>query len=368
MKLLNMAVPKDSISMILDPAGDVENYNTTIFLHKSKIELADEDNEFSQHIVLDLDKKNKNEKIMKFMCNQKYGTFLLDFLNADFSNAESAYNSFFVYYGIEGIGSLYDIKMKYPIEYSTRYVSTKKFLDFYYKVYELVSMDYIKYQQDLRKTIDFVFDLHEHKSKKNIDKYSKFMAYSSAINLIGQFTGRIELGMVRSLDKELPNEMSVNQLEKLALDIANKKIRNSVVYVYQSKSFLNLTYVALNDLIQNTKRNISVCQNCGRYYLQYSGKEIYCELPNQDGSPTCKSYASRKAYDIKIVEDSAELAYKREYQRRMTKVYRASEVVKPVMRIEFNSWKDKARKQLKLYREKKITADELRNWLEENKK
>lgn len=367
MKLLNMAVPKDSISMILDPAGDVENYNTTIFLHKSKIELADEDNEFSQHIVLDLDKKNKNEKIMKFMCNQKYGTFLLDFLNADFSNAESAYNSFFVYYGIEGIGSLYDIKMKYPIEYSTRYVSTKKFLDFYYKVYELVSMDYIKYQQDLRKTIDFVFDLHEHKSTKNIDKYSKFMAYSSAINLIGQFTGRIELGMVRSLDKELPNEMSVNQLEKLALDIANKKIRNSVVYVYQSKSFLNLTYVALNDLIQNTKRNISVCQNCGRYYLQYSGKEIYCELPNQDGSPTCKSYASRKAYDIKIVEDSAELAYKREYQRRMTKVYRASEVVKPVMRIEFNSWKDKARKQLKLYREKKITADELRNWLEENK-
>ena len=238
MKLLNMAVPKDSISMILDPAGDVENYNTTIFLHKSKIELAEEDNEFSKHIVLDLDKKNKNEKIMKFMCNQKYGTFLLDFLNADFSNAESAYNSFFVYYGIEGIGSLYEIKMKYPIEYSTRYVSTKKFLDFYYKVYELVSMDYIKYQQDLRKTIDFVFDLHEHKSTKNIDKYSKFMAYSSAINLIGQFTGRIELGMVRSLDKELPNGMSVNQLEKLALDIANKKIRNSVVYVYQSKSFL----------------------------------------------------------------------------------------------------------------------------------
>ena len=67
------------------------------------------------------------------------------------------------------------------------------------------------------------------------------------------------------------------------------------------------------------------------------------------------------------MEDTAELAYKREYQRRMTKVYRASEVLKPAMRIEFNSWKDKARKQLKLYREHKITADELCNWLEENK-
>lgn len=367
MKLFNMAVLKDSISMILDPTGDIENYNTTIFLHKSKIELAEKDNEFSKHIVLDVDKKNKNEKIIKFMCNQKYGTFLLDFLNADFSTAENAYNTFFVYYGVEGIGSLDDIKRKYPIEYSTRYVSTKKFLDYYSKVYELVSSDYIKYQNDLRKTVDFVFDLHEYKSTKSIDKYSKFMAYSSAINLIGQFSPQIRLGMVRSLDKELPNKMSAKQLEKLALDIENKEIRNSVLYVYESTSFLTLTYVALNDLIQNTKRNISVCQNCGRYYLQYSGKEIYCELPNQDGSPTCKSYASRKAYDIKIVEDTAELAYKREYQRRMTKVYRASEVVKPVMRMEFNSWKDKARKQLKLYRENQITADELCNWLEKNK-
>ena len=280
MKLLNIVIPKDSISMIFDPVGDIENYNTTIFLHKSKIELAEEDNEFSKHIVLDLNKKDKNEKIMKFMCNQKYGTFLLDFLNADFSTAESAYTSFFVYYGIEGIGSFDDIKRKYSIEYSTRYVSTKNFLDFYHKAYELVSMDYIKYQKDLRKTIDFVFDLHEHKSTKNIDRYSKFMAYSSAINLIGQFFSQIRLGMVRSLDKELPAEMNSKELEKLALDIANKKFRNVVVYVYESTSFLALAYVELNDLIQNTKRNVSVCQNCGRYYLQYSGKEIYCELSN----------------------------------------------------------------------------------------
>lgn len=94
MNLLNMVVPKDSISMIFDPVGDVENYNTTLLLHKSEIELAEEDNEFSKHVVLDLNKKDKNDKMMKLMCNQSYGTFLLDFLNADFSNAESAYNSF----------------------------------------------------------------------------------------------------------------------------------------------------------------------------------------------------------------------------------------------------------------------------------
>lgn len=120
-------------------------------------------------------------------------------------------------------------------------------------------------------------------------------------------------------------------------------------------------------LIQHTKRNISVCQNCGRYYLQYSGKEVYCELPNADGSPTCKSYASRKAYDNKIIEDEAELAYKREYQRRITQVYRASELKKPLMRKDYNTWKAKARKQLKLYRENKITKEEFCEWIEKNK-
>jgi len=101
--------------------------------------------------------------------------------------------------------------------------------------------------------------------------------------------------------------------------------------------------------------------------LQYSGKEVYCELPDQDRSPSCKSYASRKAYDIKIVEDVAELTYKREYQRRITQVYRAKEIVKPILRKEFNNWKAKARKQLKSYREGKLSEEEFCNWIDDNK-
>ncbi|OKZ64930.1 MAG: hypothetical protein BHW02_05250 [Clostridium sp. 28_12] len=53
---------------------------------------------------------------------------------------------------------------------------------------------------------------------------------------------------------------------------------------YSSKSHIALAYMALTDLVMYGKRNLSICQNCGRYYLQYSGKEVYCDLPNQDGS------------------------------------------------------------------------------------
>ncbi len=102
-----------------------------------------------------------------------------------------------------------------------------------------------------------------------------------------------------------------NQIEALAYEIANNELNNVNSYLYECTSHLALVYVALNDLIRNSKRNISICQNGGRYFMQNSGKEIYCELPNLDRSPTCKSYASRKIYDNKITENIAELTYKK---------------------------------------------------------
>ena len=117
--------------------------------------------------------------------------------------------------------------------------------------------------------------------------------------------------------------------------------------------------MALNDFVKNSKKSINICQNCGRYYVQNSGKEVYCQLPNLDGKPSCKSYSSRKAYDNKIVEDIAELTYKREYQRRITQVYRADENRKKQIKDEYLAWKTEVREQLKLYRANKISKEEL---------
>ena len=160
---------------------------------------------------------------------------------------------------------------------------------------------------------------------------------------------------------------TLEDAELFAQDIASKESGNGVLYLYESTSHLALAYVALYDLIRNSTKNISVCQNCGRYYLQSSGKEVYCDLFNIDGSPSCKTYASRKAYDNKIEDDIAELTYKREYQRRITQVYRADKKQKEQMKKDFKIWKDKAREQLKLYRGNKISKEKFCNWIEENK-
>ncbi len=113
--------------MIFDAFGDSENYSTTLYLHKSKITFDEDGNKYSAQLEIDLKQDTKKDKMVKQTFNKEYGSFIITFLNADFSNAESAYNSFFIYYGLEGFDSIDEIKEKYPIEYTARYVSTKNF-------------------------------------------------------------------------------------------------------------------------------------------------------------------------------------------------------------------------------------------------
>lgn len=365
MNIFNLAVPKDSISMVFDPFSGLENYKTTLYMYKTKIELVDKDNDATAYIALDLN--SKKHKMIQRIFNVKYGTYLLTFLNADFSSAESAYNTFFAYYGLEGFNDIEDFSKKYATEYMARYTSVKNFLDYYNKAFEFVRTDYIKFQKNLCQTVDFVFNLHNNKESLNVDKYSKFLAYSSAVDLLGQSSKLITLSMVNGLSDKISPTMSAKEIEKLAQDISNKKINDVIGYVYESKSHFTLAYIALTDLLQNFNKNISVCKNCGRYFIQYSGKEIYCELNNVDGSPTCKSYASRKAYDIKVEQDIAELTYKREYQKRITRLYRANDLIKVKVRSDFEKWRIKAKNQLSLYRDGKITSEEFCKWIENYK-
>ena len=257
MNIFNINVPKDSISMIFDEFNGAENYNTTLYLHKSKIIYDEEGNKYSAKLEIDLDQNSKKDKLVKQIFNKEYGSYIITFINADFSTAENAYYSFFIYYGLEGFNSISEIKEKFPLEYKARYISTKSFLDYYNKAFELVKTDYIKFQKDISNTVDYVFNLHGSQSPADLDRVSKFMAYSTAANLLGQFTSEIRLGIVKSFSEDIPSKFTnIKQVENLAYDIANKKISNTVGYLYESKSHFALAYIALNDLIQNSKRNI----------------------------------------------------------------------------------------------------------------
>lgn len=367
MNIFNINVPKDEISMIFDPYGDIENYSTSIYLHKSKIALDDEKDKFSAHVEIDLSRNERYDKLVKQMVNRDYGTFLTTMLNADFSSSEKAYYSFFAYYGIEGTHSISLLNETNPTLYATRYISTKQFLSYYDKTFSLVKDKYISFQSKLKKIVDYVFNLNEYRGGKISDKYAKLMAISRILE-ITEYTSFIRLSQYPNGKINEDNSNNIKYIDKIAAQIANKESNIGVMKHYSSKSHLALAYMALTDLVMYGKRNISTCQNCGRYYLQYSGKEVYCDLPNQDGSPSCKTFASRKVYADKVTEDVAELTYKREYQRRITKVYRApDDDKKDSLQKEYSEWRVAAREQLLRYRNGEISSAEFMNWIEEHK-
>ena len=253
-----------------------------------------------------------------------------------------------------------------PTLYATRYLSTKQFLNYYDKTYSLIKEKYIDFQFKLKRIVDYVYNLNDFQEGKISDKYAKLMVISRILN-ITDYTSFIRLSQYQNGKINEDSSNNIKYIDKIATQIANKESNIGVMKHYASKSHLALAYISLTDLVIYGKRNLSICQNCGRYYLQYSGKEVYCDLPNQDGSPSCKTFASRKVYADKVTEDIAELTYKREYQRRITKIYRAHDDKKDSLQKEYSEWRVAARKQLLRYKNGEISSAEFMNWIEEHK-
>ena len=81
MNIFNVNVPKDSLSMIFDEFNGVENYNTTLYLHKSKIVYDEEDNKYSAKLEIDLEQSSKKDKLVKQIFNKEYGSYIITFIN-----------------------------------------------------------------------------------------------------------------------------------------------------------------------------------------------------------------------------------------------------------------------------------------------
>ena len=65
-------------------------------MHKSKIIFEEEVNKYTAKLEIDLKQDTKNDKMVKQILNKEYGSFIITFLNADFSTLDSKYNTFFI--------------------------------------------------------------------------------------------------------------------------------------------------------------------------------------------------------------------------------------------------------------------------------
>lgn len=336
-----------------------EYYGTPLYLYNVDTKIDTE----KRQVKLLLKKTKfdglKYPGILYFPYTENFGTMLMMFLNADFSNFERAYKTFFYAYGFELLKEYVPYK-----ELEDTYTSEKKMLDIMKRVFEDSSYELIEMQENFRKCVDQVYNLNGVKGLEEASANSKFIA-----NIIKhesdvyRYSSKIEvfLDSYASKDNDYHEESYKSLVEKLENDTLSIKKHN----IYTSQKLSNILYVVLEQVVQAPNLPIKQCQNCGKYFIPSSRQdEVYCEFPDEKGK-TCKEKGALETYKKNLENVPALLEYRRSYQKKIMIVSRNKE--NKQLKKDFDNWKKEAQTKIKLFKQGKLDEDTLYNWMIENK-
>lgn len=336
-----------------------EYYGTPLYLYNVDTKIYTE----KRQVKLFLNKTKfdglKYPGILYFPYTENFGTMLMMFLNADFSNFEKAYTTFFYAYGFELLKEYVPYK-----ELEDTYTSEKKMLDIMKRVFEDSSYELIEMQENFRKCVDQVYNLNGIKGLEEASANSKFIA-----NIIKhesdvyRYSSKIEvfLDSYASKDNDYHEESYKSLVEKLENDTLSIKKHN----IYTSEKLSNILYVVLEQIVQAPNLPIKQCQNCGKYFIPSSRQdEIYCEFPDEKGK-TCKEKGALETYKKNLENVPALLEYRRSYQKKIMIVSRNKD--NKQLKKDFDKWKKEAQAKIKLFKQGKLEEEKLYNWMLENK-
>lgn len=309
-------------------------------------------------------KPSKKEEVLKHPATiyihyaESMGMLLIRLLNADFSSFESSYNTFFYAYGFE-------LVKEYTayVKLESRYNSEVEFVEFLKKIYEDILDKLIDIQANFRECVDFVYNLNGNEELKEYKPNTKFVTYTIQKDLFS-YSKNIEIILDDYTMKHLKyhNESP----ENLAKKIENNDTKLELNNVYTSKYLSSICFVILDQLVKQENLPIKTCQNCGKYFIPtFRHNEIYCDFKNIDGSSTCREKGASETYKKNLENIPALLEYRRTYQQKVMAVYRNKE--NKQMKKDFEKWKKEAQAKIKLFKQGKVTEDELYKWMMKNK-
>ena len=303
--------------------------------------------------------------INAFLVNKGYEVYqiktskLINFLNADFSSFASAYNTFFYAYGFELI------KEYVPYIYSKNdeFITDIEFMDMLEDIYNTSLDDLLEWQENFRKCVDFVYNLNGNEEYEEQSIYSKFVAYTIK-NDIYTYSQDVEVILDNYIN--IHNRHRNESIEHLMKGIEDKDPNLELYNVYTSTKLRSICFTILDQLVRQENLPIKTCQICGRYFIPtFRQNEIYCDLPNVDGSATCREKGATINYKKNLESVPALGLYRKMYQQKVMVVYRNKEDRK--IKKDFDKWKKEAQAKIKLFKQGKLDEDALYKWMEENK-
>lgn len=290
---------------------------------------------------------------------ESFGKMLMVFLNADFSDFEKAYKTFFAFYGFELLKEYVPYK-----ELETSYTSEKKMIDVMKKVYEDSSYELVELQDNFKECVNQIYNLDGEENFGDCSANSKFIAnIIKHKSQIYRYSNKIEVVLDNYANKD--DNYYEESYEGLVKKLENEELSIKKHNVYTSEKLSNILYVILEQIVQVPNLPIKQCQNCGKYFIPSSRQdEIYCEFPDDKGK-TCKEKGASETYKKNLENIPALLEYRRSYQKKIMIVSRNKD--NKVLKKEFDKWKKDAQDKIKLFKQGKLDEDSLYEWMMENK-
>lgn len=348
-----------------------EHYATPLYLYKVKRERINPNDETKLCLKLEKDiskvKTGKDKEIIRHPSTiyihytENIGTMLINFLNADFTDYETAYNTFFYAYG-------YELVKEYaPNSYlkNDNYIDNTTFKSIIKEIYDAGSDRFIEWQDNFRKCVDFVYNLNGNEDLKDEEnKLAKFIAYTIKDSEFYTYSQDIEIITDNYIN--IHNYNSNETAQELIKRINNKDSKLELHNVYTSNKLTSMCFAILDQIVRHETLQIKTCLNCGRYFIpNYRQNEIYCDLPNPDQSPTCKEKGANEQYKKNLENNKTQALYRRIYRQKFMIAQRNKD--SKAIQEEFEQWKKEAKDKVNKMKKDKLTEDEVYKWLVENK-
>lgn len=350
-----------------NPDEKVEYYSTPMYMYKTKHE--DDMDKHTRKIVQENDfykaKPSKKEAAPKhptsifFPYVEQYGMFLISLLNADFSNFDNAYNTFFYMYGFELLKEYVPYK-----ELVSTYKTEEKLVEIMKRIYEDAEAELYEIQSNFRECVDFVYNLNENDELKDSEIISKFTAFLiTHQNDLYTYSNDIEVILDTYSNKN--DKFYGYSLEDLTKKLDSNSSLIKMNNVYTSEKLRSIAFVVLEQLVKNYHLPIKKCQYCSRYFIpSVRQDELYCDLPNEDGK-SCREKGAKQTYKKNLENSIALLEYRKAYQKKFMSVSRSNGDKQ--LEKDFENWKKAAQALIRAYKHEQITEDELYQWIIKNK-
>jgi hypothetical protein len=329
---------------------DFENRLLTLYFDKSEIK-----------------GRTKEEQGLKYPGNmyfpyvERFGMFLLRFLNANLETYESAYETFFFAYGFE---ILKDIAENYTFELKGKYENDEVYLKQMEKIYNDLQYKIQEIQEEMKAFVNYVFNLDEQEELKEYTPSQRFAVY--LIKHKGQaHTYNRNDNIIQDSYSNKNLELAHLNDKQLLDSFKNNTMLVSMIDTHQSDDLSAICYAVLEELVKTTNNPIKKCQNCGMYFIPNSRlDEIYCDYPKANGK-TCREQGAVQAYNERLKQNKALAEYRRLYQLKSMAVGRNKD--NKQMKKDFDKWKKDAKDRVNKLKHGVLTEDEVYEWLANNK-